>query len=259
VVEDSNQIPLPFARTSRGRNRAVPPGTLRERVCIICGAMFSYIIHRGSDRQMCGAACRNESRRRHHARTRANAPLCTTIGCEKRARNAGLYWACYSYAWRTGQARDPRRKPYKLKQSRRCGGKIYRVLRVPGHPLARKTGEVYHHRLIAYSSSGGICNPCHWCGAPLDWTHAVVDHLNEDGEDNMPINLVVACNRCNLLRGSMLPFFRSLKPERLDQLMTLMFAQVNMHRDYAVPKCPSPQVVDTPIDTPGGGQRLCHK
>jgi hypothetical protein len=35
--------------------------------------------------------------------------------------------------------------------------------------------------------------------------------------------------RVCMICGAMLPFFRSLKPERFDQLMTLMFAQLAVH------------------------------
>ena len=170
----------------------------------------------------------HSARRKRYNAKRAVAEPCGTLGCDKKAepyRKDGLCIACYTHAWRTGTARDPRRKPYKLRTVKR-DGKSYRVLRVPGHPLAMSHGAVYHHRLIAYSSRGGVCGPCYWCDTPLEWKTAIVDHLNEDGQDNSPSNLVVTCNRCNRARGAMLPFFRSLNPARLNELITLMSKQV---------------------------------
>jgi hypothetical protein len=201
----------------------------RERICVECGLTFSYEVKRGTDRLLCSERCRNISRGKKHLARRAAAPPCTTVGCDKRSepyRKDGLCIACYTYTWRTGRARDPRRKPYTLGTVRRSEGKSYRVLKVPGHPLAMVGGIVYHHRLIAYSARDGICGPCHWCGTPLDWDTAIVDHLNEDGKDNAPSNLVVTCNGCNRARGSMLPFLRRLRPERFNELMALMLKQV---------------------------------
>jgi hypothetical protein len=117
-----------------------------------------------------------------------------------------------------------------LRTVRRSDGNLYRVLRVPGHPLANDVGDVYHHRLVAYADRHGICGPCHWCGVALDWPEAVIDHLNEDKADNRPENLVVACNDCNRGRGAILSFLWRLQSERFDQVAALMRAQVGIKR-----------------------------
>ncbi len=202
----------------------------RVRACGECGQSFSYEIKRGSDRRFCSHVCRVAARFKRHQQRASEAPFCATAGCDKRSRvNAkdGLCEACYTYAWRTGKARDPRRKPYKLTSVKRSDGKTYRVLRVPGHPLAMKHGNVYHHRLVAYAARNGVCGPCHWCGKSLTWDAAIVDHLNENGQDNTSSNLVLSCNGCNRARGSMLPFFRSLLADRFDELIELMRQQIN--------------------------------
>lgn len=203
---------------------------MRTRRCVVCKGEFSYEIKRGTDRTHCSDSCRAVSRRKYHEARIAAAPSCTTPGCDKKAApyrgKDGLCEACYCYAWRTGRARDPKKKPYILRTVRRSTQSNYRVLRVPGHPLANGAGDVYHHRLIAYSTRAGVCGPCYWCAVPLQWKGAVVDHLNEDKADNTPSNLVISCNRCNRLRGAMLPFFRSLTPERFTELISLMGVQV---------------------------------
>lgn len=205
-------------------------GDLRGRICAVCAGSFSYVIRRGSDRRYCSDACRVVSRQRLREQKVLNAPTCLTAGCGKKSNpdyKNGLCIACYCYAWRTGKARDPRKKPYKLKTVKRSDGKSYRVLKVPGHPLAMSGGNVYHHRLVAYSARNGVCGPCYWCAAPLQWKQAIVDHLDEDGKNNEPSNLVVTCNKCNRARGAMLPFFRRLVYQRADELVALMLKQVS--------------------------------
>jgi hypothetical protein len=92
----------------------------------------------------------------------------------------------------------------------------------PNHPLAKADGRVFEHRLIAYERSEGVCPDCHWCGASLEWSIAVVDHLNELVSDNRSDNLVVSCNSCNRGRGSLAPFLKTLRPEIFDEFVRMV-------------------------------------
>lgn len=62
------------------------------------------------------------------------------------------------------------------------GKRSYRLVLSEGHPFSDKDGYVYEHRLVV---EGAI-------GKPLDPKHPV-HHLNGDGLDNRPANLV-ACD-----------------------------------------------------------------
>jgi len=86
----------------------------------------------------------------------------------------------------------------------------YRYLRAPGHPLANKNGTVLEHRMLLFAKIGAGPHPCHWCGKPVRWTEGahtarwalIVDHVDNDGRNNQPSNLVPSCHRCNVNRGS---------------------------------------------------------
>ena len=87
-------------------------------------------------------------------------------------------------------------------------GRRYRTKYEPHHPLASKHGIVYVHRKVLYDEIGPGPHACHWCGAEIDWKpkgtpgELQPDHLNNDGADNRPENLVPSCRRCNTTRGS---------------------------------------------------------
>lgn len=81
----------------------------------------------------------------------------------------------------------------------------YRVIRAPGHPLARKRGDVLEHRKVLFDDIGPGEHPCHWCGTEVSWSESypaslrglVVDHLDGDRVNNVRENLVPSCAPCN--------------------------------------------------------------
>lgn len=83
---------------------------------------------------------------------------------------------------------------------------------VPGHPLAPPSALVLVSRVNLYAKIGGGIHECHWCKRKLQWGHGsagrpatnciVVDHLDNDVNNDAPENLVPACNGCNISRGT---------------------------------------------------------
>jgi hypothetical protein len=97
--------------------------------------------------------------------------------------------------------------------SKRCGAQArsavgvtaYATIYLPEHPLAMRNGSVAAHRLALWEKIGPDDHPCHWCNRMLAWFAApriLVDHLNAQGRDNRPDNIVPACRRCNSARTS---------------------------------------------------------
>lgn len=81
----------------------------------------------------------------------------------------------------------------------------YRVISVPGHPLATAQDKALEHRVVLHSVIGGGIHGCHWCGKSLTWrghaaTRINVDHLDFDRLNNVPSNLVPSCLDCNTKR-----------------------------------------------------------
>lgn len=78
------------------------------------------------------------------------------------------------------------------------------------HPLAQDSGngygKVYEHRLVLFNKIGPSSHKCYWCEKPIKWVESgsdaiVADHLDEDGWNNSPDNIVVSCRRCNIQRS----------------------------------------------------------
>lgn len=141
--------------------------------------------------------------------------MCRVNGCGKRARYVTdpLCYGHYSRLRRNGNTDDREaRTTYK-----HSGG--YTVIKVTGHPMARRTGWAFEHRVRLYDKIGPGPHPCHWCGQNLGWSDIVVDHLNERKSDNSDDNLVPACTFCNRSRGAMIPFIRGMDAAALERFV----------------------------------------
>lgn len=83
----------------------------------------------------------------------------------------------------------------------------YKLVTVPGHPLANARG-VFEHRVVLYDKIGPGEHPCHWCGTLVTWgvttaadpAALLADHVDFDRLNNDPANLVPSCWSCNITR-----------------------------------------------------------
>lgn len=150
-------------------------------------------------------------------------PSCSADGCTNGATRvkAGLCEKHYCRVRRGAPLTDPKRS---YKYVTKAG---YIILLRSEHPLAMSEGRVAEHRIVAYEKHEGKCPSCFWCALSLSWEDAVVDHLDEDKQNNKPTNLVVSCNRCNRARGALLPFIAGMRPDAL----TIFFKQITMYRE----------------------------
>jgi 5-methylcytosine-specific restriction endonuclease McrA len=62
-------------------------------------------------------------------------------------------------------------------------------------------------RAIKRAAMRDCCRRCVYCAAPLDFDYATLDHVQPlaHGGAHAPGNLVLACARCNRLKGDLLP------------------------------------------------------
>lgn len=88
--------------------------------------------------------------------------------------------------------------------------KDYQRVTVRDHPLADSNGKSYAHRVALYDAIGPGPHVCHWCGWDgLRWdvdrddpNYLIPDHLNGNGRDNDPANLVPSHSWCNNNRAT---------------------------------------------------------
>lgn len=77
----------------------------------------------------------------------------------------------------------------------------YVMIHARGHRFASpRTHYAFEHRVVAYAKYGDILPNCELCDIPLDWSVAVVDHIDEVKTNNDPSNLRPLCWRCNIER-----------------------------------------------------------
>lgn len=183
----------------------------RERHCSTCGEAFSYKVSRGSDRKHCTAACRDVARSKAREIRKLESGPCSTQGCSGKATHRGrtVCETCSGRIRRTGSA-DQRKPAYRYT----TGAGYIKLLR-PDHPLSDASGAVFEHRLMVFEQLGPGAHPCFWCGVHIGWPDAVIDHLNEDKQDNSAANLAYSCNDCNRARGAVLPLIERMRPEAL--------------------------------------------
>ena len=192
---------------------------MKTRTCPRCEVEFDQPTGRGLDRLYCSRRCSHAAAK---IRRRSDAKPCAVTGCEKRRRSLSADYceAHYVRLRRTGTLEKPRRD----RATTEAG---YVLLKRPDHPLSTTAGWVSEHRMVLFDQIGAGPHFCHWCATgPLEWPDIVVDHLNEQKDDNRPDNLVPACNACNRARGSFIGFMSRLQPERLDQLFGTLRAMM---------------------------------
>ncbi|UPT99347.1 HNH endonuclease [Bradyrhizobium barranii subsp. apii] len=80
------------------------------------------------------------------------------------------------------------------------------------HPAAGKGGHVYLHRKIFYDLRGPGPHRCHWCSKWVTWKKLKVDHKDTNRKNNVPDNLVAACQVCNLNRDDCAKINRTKSP-----------------------------------------------
>lgn len=130
---------------------------------------------------------------------------CTVDGCDKPTRSRAADW-CKMHYHRWYRHGDVNRVATEMPSVSK--GRRYRTVAGKGHPLAMKNGRVYEHRFVLYNEIGEGPHACYWCETEVDWLpkgdprELHPDHLNGDGGDNRPENLVPSCRRCNVLRGT---------------------------------------------------------
>lgn len=191
---------------------------IRERKCVGCSAGFCYPVGKGRDRMYCSEDCRQVIKQAERKRVMRSYPKCSVDGClqSTRSKKSSLCDSCYSRKRRTGKVEKIRHRGWYQTKA----GYVLSYSQ-KDHPLAIN-GKVFQHRMLLYDLIGPGEHPCYWCGMLLLWGQITVDHLNEIKHDNRHENLVVSCNKCNRLRGALMPFIRSLSEDGLQRLSSLI-------------------------------------
>lgn len=74
-------------------------------------------------------------------------------------------------------------------------------------PRRSRLSSGHQKRAIKRAAMRDCGRRCVYCAAPLDFDFATLDHVHPlaHGGAHVPGNLVLACARCNRLKGDMLP------------------------------------------------------
>lgn len=130
---------------------------------------------------------------------------CTIDGCIKPLRSPGATM-CPMHYHRWYRHGDPH------KTADRSGitaskGRRYKNIYRPNHILATKYGRLYEHRMVLFDKIGYGPHRCQWCSKVLYWgsrgSNVIqADHVDGDGANNHPDNLVPACPACNVTRAN---------------------------------------------------------
>lgn len=128
---------------------------------------------------------------------------CAIEGCDAQAHCRGWCEKHYTRWLRHGDATTVHKYEGRSRHS-----EGYLLVKINGHVLANSSGYVAEHRLVLWDKLGGADARCYWCGMTVRWSRRwplhrdalVVDHLDGDGFNNDPSNLVPSCNPCNSTR-----------------------------------------------------------
>lgn len=194
-----------------------------ESTCINCGGKFDYPYKAGAKRSHCSSECRNAWRKKLADERLLKRIPCSIDGCNGLAVRVSSCLCEKHYSRkRRGISVEDKAPKYSYKTA---SGYIVKL--DPSHPLAMSDGRVHEHRMVAFAKHNGDCPDCFWCGAHLVWKTAVIDHLDENKQNNIELNLVVSCGPCNRARGAMLPFVARMKEESV----SLFIEMISLYRN----------------------------
>jgi hypothetical protein len=147
-------------------------------------------------------------------------PCCSSCNTSRGCKNQAIAEQLYSYQF-----------PKKELKSR------YKRVYLPNHPLAVGAGTIPQHRVILYDRIGGGPHPCHWCGKILRWTKGktrpwslLPDHVDGNGKNNNPGNIVPACPKCNSAR-------RKTKPLQAGEVFTRLWNGSGQRYRCTIERC----------------------
>lgn len=203
------QIRLPALFSNvRFHDKIVDVGTKhghgKKLNCVVCGNEFTA---QGS-RVTCGSNCRDIAKARRFPQVKQHK--CRRIECDVIVP-AGPVRKDRQYCSKKCFSLD--RKP--TSDTIGSHGKYLRISgpTVYNHPAFIGWYNAHQHVLIAYNKYGEGPHSCHWCGHEIEWMFGEwagldaeirkinVDHLDDDGHNNDPDNLVLSCNSCNTKRS----------------------------------------------------------
>lgn len=165
--------------------------------CTICSKEIPKYPGRGRQYKQCSPECRKEEYTRRLKQRSENFEVCKIEGCGKPANRVG-FQLCEAHYGRVRRNGTTDLLPTSEKHFNSAG---YVVVKAKDHPLARRDGWTYEHRLVYHSANGAGPFNCHWCSKQVSWGDLHIDHLNDDKKDNRIENLAATCAGCNTSRG----------------------------------------------------------